>query len=57
MVSHINLDRVNGSYLRFGGQIRKFKENESFRKFKKAIKMIFLQKMLDCFSIMCVFWR
>ena len=29
-VSHIKLDRVNGSKLRFGGQIRKFKKNESF---------------------------
>ena len=31
-VSHIKLDRVNGSKLRFGGQIRKFKKNESFWK-------------------------
>ena len=31
-VSHIKLDRVNGSKLRFGGQIRKFKKNESFLK-------------------------
>ena len=29
-VSHIKLYRVNGSKLRFGGQIRKFKKNESF---------------------------
>jgi len=29
-VSFIKLDRVNGSKLRFGGQIRKFKKNESF---------------------------
>ena len=29
-VSHIKLDRVNGSKLRFGGQIRKLKKNESF---------------------------
>ena len=26
-VSHIKLDRVNGSKLRFGGQIRKSKKN------------------------------
>ena len=29
-VSHIKLDRVNGSKLRFVGQIRKFMKNESF---------------------------
>ena len=29
-VSHIKLDRVNGSKLRFGGQIRKFRKNEFF---------------------------
>ena len=29
-VSHIKLDRVNGSKLRFEGQIRKFKKNEYF---------------------------
>ena len=29
-VSHIKLDRVNGSKLRFMGQIRKVKKNESF---------------------------
>ena len=28
--SHIKLDRANGSNLRFGGQIRKFKKNYSF---------------------------
>ena len=28
----IKLDRVNGSKLRFGGQIRKFKKNQSFKK-------------------------
>ena len=28
-VSHIKLDRVNGSKLRFQGKIRKFKKNES----------------------------
>ena len=31
-VSHIKLDRINGSKLQFGGQIRKFKKNESFKK-------------------------
>ena len=29
-MSHIKLDRVNWSILRFGGLIRKFKKNESF---------------------------
>ena len=29
-VSHIKLDRVNGSKLRFEGQIGKLKKNESF---------------------------
>ena len=29
-VSHIKLDLVNGSKIRFGGQIRKFKKDESF---------------------------
>ena len=29
-VSQIKLDRVNGSKLRFEGQIRKFEKNESF---------------------------
>ena len=29
-VSYIKLDRVNGSKLRFRGQIRKFKKNQSF---------------------------
>ena len=29
--SHIKLDRVNGSKLRFGGQITKFKKNESLK--------------------------
>ena len=29
-VSHIKLDRVKGSKLRFVGQIRKFKENARF---------------------------
>ena len=37
-VSHIKLDRVNGSKLRFGGQIRKFKKNESYK--KKLIRLI-----------------
>ena len=31
-VSHIKLDRVNGSKLRFGRNIRIFKKNESFLK-------------------------
>ncbi len=50
------LDRVNGSKLRFRGQIRKFKKNESFEKFNKANRNLFWQKMLDFSSIMCVFW-
>ena len=54
-VSHIKLDCVNGSKLRFGGQIRKFKKNELFWKFNKANRIFFLQKMLNIFSIMCVF--
>ena len=38
-VSHIKLDRVNGSKLRFGGEIRKFKKNEPFEKINKAIRI------------------
>ena len=56
-VSHIKLDRVNGSKLRFGGQIRKYKKNESFEKFDKANRNFSLKKMLDFSSILYVFWR
>jgi len=36
----IKLDQVNGSKLRFGGQIRKFKKNELFEKFHKIFRVI-----------------
>ena len=40
-VSHIKLDRVNGSKLRFGGQIRKIRKNESFLKNLIRLKEFF----------------
>ena len=46
-MSLIKLDRENGSKLRFGGQIRKFKKNESFKKFHKAKRKFCWQKILD----------
>ena len=57
-VSHIKLDRVNGSKLRFMGQIRKFKKNKSFKKYLiKAIIENFVTKILDVLSILCVLGR
>ena len=55
-VSHIKLDRVNESKLRFEEQIRKFKKIIILKNLR-LIDFLLLQKMLDFSSIMCVFWR
>ena len=55
-VSHIKLDRVNGSKLRdLGDKSENLKRMNHFEKFNKANRIYFLQKMLDFSSIMCVF--
>ena len=40
-VSHIKVDRVKGTKLRFGGQIKKFNHTENFEKCYKANRTFF----------------
>ena len=53
---HIKLDRVNGSKLRFGGQIKNLRRKNHFEKFIKTDRTFVLQKMLYYLCIVCVFW-